>query len=292
MKLAHAILALPLFAFSCAPLPLAKPRIEPGRYVKSIEEGGIERSYILRVPWKYDSRTRLPLVILLHGWGSNALDAETATRFGAKSEQEGFLLAVPNGTEGVGKLKGWNVGFLRLGGQNVDDVKFTGDLLDQLERDLAVDENRVYVAGHSNGAMMAYELGAKLSDRIAAIAVVSGTIGTLHQRVDVPLSPVSAIIFHGKEDATVPYDDSAKALLQSISAPESAKWWASKDGCGDASETIEQKGEVAICDYRGGRNKTEVELVSIAKGDHSWPSDVRATDMIWDFFRSHPRAGG
>lgn len=298
MKLAYLPLLLPLLGFSCA--PASKPHIEPGRYEKTIKVDGIERSYILRVPKQYDNKTSLPVVFVYHGWTSTAKQAEAYTQFGAKSEKEGFILVVPDGTEGINKLRGWNCGFLNLGNPDADDVKMTSDILDSLERDMYVDEKRVYVAGHSNGAMMAYDLGAKLSDRIAAIAVVSGSIGTARNHIDKPTAPVSAIILHGTADPTVPYDSNTKALIQTTSAPDSAKWWAEQDGCAPVKRTEEQDGRIKIDLYPGGKSGAEVELISIKDGGHMWPNtlglrgpgsaaDFPATDRIWDFFKSHPK---
>lgn len=290
MRLAYALCILPLFGFSCTPLPSTKPHVDPGRYVKSIKEGDLTRSYVLRVPKAYDNKTKLPVVVLLHGWTGSADDVETRTRFGIKADQEGFILAVPDGTEGIGNLKGWNCGFLNLGVPKADDVKFVGDILDATEKDLFVDTDRVFVAGHSNGAMMAYDLGAKLSDRIAAIAVVSGTIGTDKEHVSEPATPVSAIIFHGRKDDTVPYDATSKGLIACTAAPDSAKWWADRDGCKPASHSSSNGGNVVVDDYTDGRNSSEVELVSIGDGGHAWPKlAVAATDMIWDFFKAHPK---
>ncbi|HWA84041.1 MAG TPA: PHB depolymerase family esterase [Fimbriimonadaceae bacterium] len=292
MKLGYAFLVLPLCGFSCVSAP-PKPHVEPGRYVKTIKEGNLERSYILRVPRRYDNKTEMPVVFVLHGLSSSAEEAESSTGLAQKAEKEGFILVIPNGTPGIGDMKGWNAGFLDLGSKEADDVKFTTDILDQVERDLYVDGRRVFVAGHSNGAMMAYDLGSALSDRIAAIAVVSGSIGIADKRAPGPSSPVSAIIFHGKADQMVAYDQSSSALLQAIPAPESAKWWAEKDGCGPVTETKPRDG-VILDDYRNGKGSSEVELVTLVKGDHSWPdgttTPVSATDMIWSFFKAHPKS--
>src|SRR5579862_1087288 len=161
MKLAYLLLIAPLVGFSCS--HSGKPHVEPGRYVKTLREGTLDRNYVLLVPKSYDNRTNLPVVVLLHGWTGSADDILANSGFGGKAEKEGFILAVPNGTDGIGQLTGWNTGFLNLGDPKADDVKFTSDILDQVEKDLCVDENRVYVAGHSNGAMMAYDLAANLS---------------------------------------------------------------------------------------------------------------------------------
>ncbi len=293
MKPSSLFLAIPIFGFACG--QPSKPHIEPGQYLRTIKEAALERTYILRVPTGYDNRTNLPVVILFHGWTGSAERILAATGFGAKADKEGFILVVPNGTEGIGKWRGWNCGFLNLGNADADDIKFTSDILDQVEKDLHVDENRVYVAGHSNGAMMAYDLGAKMGDRLAAIAVVSGTVGVPNAHVPDPVSPLSAIIFHGKADDTVPYDDKTQGLIKSTPAPESAKWWAEKDGCKAAIETTRDRGNLVIEDYEVGKNHTEVEFFTIVDGDHAWPgspsarSHVPATDLIWSFFKSHPR---
>lgn len=297
MRFIFAITVFSALGFSCSPPAAAKPHIDPGKYVKTIKEGELERSYILRVPKAYDNMTKLPLVFVFHGWTSNAEQADVYTQFGAKSEKEGFILVIPNGTEGLGKLKGWNTGFLNLGIADVDDVKFTSDVLDKVEADMYVDESRVYVAGHSNGAMMAYDLGARLGDRFAAIGVVSGTIGVPDKQVDEPKNPVSAIIIHGKADETVPYDASTVGLIKSTSAPDSAKWWAGKCGCEVATRTTDHKGNVIVDDYKPGKNGAEVELVTIVDGHHAWPAErsethVRAVDLIWDFFKAHPKNPG
>lgn len=93
----------------------------------------------------------------------------------------------------------------------MDDVGFIRELIDRLQRRYTIDGNRTYVAGYSNGAMMAYCLAAELSDRIAAAAAVAGTIGgratpdspliTIRE----PAQPVSIIVFHGTSDA-LPYN--------------------------------------------------------------------------------------
>lgn len=298
------LFSIPLLGFPSEPTAsIARPQVEPGRYVKTIQEGDTERSYILRVPRQYDGKTKLPLVLLFHGWETNAASAERYTLFGAKSDEAGFILVIPDGTEGRGDKEGWNAGFVNLGKAKADDVKLAGDLLDQVEKDLLVDENRVYVVGHSNGAMMTYSVGAHLSDRIAAIAVVSGTVGASGKHVPDPKGPVSAIIFHGKADPSVPYDRTTTGIVkEGVPAPESAKWWAEKDGCGPAEETTKDGGNVIIEDYKNGKNGTEVEFITIVNGLHGWPSGgtwqgpetkthVPATDLIWEFFKAHPKHG-
>ena len=76
-------------------------------------------------------------------------------------------------------------------------------LLDDLATVVNVDPRRVYATGMSNGAMMCYRLAAELSDRIAAIAPVAGTMAIETCR---PRRPVSVLHFHGTKDTLVLFE--------------------------------------------------------------------------------------
>lgn len=288
-----------LLAASCAPPTAVAPDLAPGRYSRSIKVGELDRAYLLKVP-RESTKGAIPLVIVLHGWGSNKEEAEQYTGFGAESDTGGFALAIPDGTAGLGKSKGWNTGFLNLGVGKADDVALIDQMIHAIEKDVRINPKMVYVVGHSNGAMMAYTAGARLSGEIAAIGVVAGTIGSAEKRVPSPSKPVSAIIIHGKADPMVPYDASSKALLKSIPAPESAKWWAAQIGCQGPTRTTKDDGNVLIDDFRGGRGGAEVEFATIVNGTHDWPggltrsgaetkTHVNAADLIWAFLKAHPK---
>src|SRR5208282_3750473 len=83
------------------------------------------------------------------------------------------------------------------------DVQFISALIDLLERHLNADPNRIFVAGASNGGMMAYRLGLELSEKIAAGGPVGGAMefSTVEAK-----EPISVIVFHGKRDHIVRYD--------------------------------------------------------------------------------------
>lgn len=67
---------------------------KPGQYEKELIHDGIHRSYILHIPPQYDSKTRLPLVLLFHGGGGNAKQALACYGMGEKADKEGFILVV------------------------------------------------------------------------------------------------------------------------------------------------------------------------------------------------------
>lgn len=266
--------------------PESLPQKAPGRYSETISVGSLTRNYILIVPKAYDASRRLPMVVLLHGWMGNASRILAMTRLEAKAEKEGFIVVAP---EALGEPKGWNVGYLDLSGMNhPDDAGFVSSVIDQAEKEVGVDEDRLYVMGHSNGAMLAHLVGSKLAGRLAAIGAVAGTIGMPGKdTIPAPASPVSAILLHGQADGMVAYDTKHPALLNTIGAPLAAKWWAEKDGIsGDPVRTNLSPEE--ILDTYSGANGVEVQLVTYPKGTHDWPSD--ATDLIWAFFIRHSRS--
>lgn len=244
------------------------------------------------MPPAYDGRIGLPLVVLLHGWTSSKEEIERVTRFGEIADREGFFLAIPDATEGFGANRGWNAGFLNLGRADADDTKLIGDLIDRCRATLAVDPKRIFLAGHSSGAMMAGTAAASLGDRIAAIGVVSGTIGFENDHLKRLESPVSAILIHGTADDVVPYDRRTRGFIDPVSAPDSAKWWARQDGCGAGAKTVSDGFTTEL--FSGGRGGAEVELVSIGEGGHAWPSSfgpdhLDGTELLWRFFKAHPK---
>jgi polyhydroxybutyrate depolymerase len=286
-----------------APVKATFPKKAPGRYAYTVRSGGVDRTFSLRVPPVYDGTRALPLVVILHGWTASGPMAEAYTRMAETADREGFVLAAP---DGLGSPQGWNAGFLDLSGKRPDDVAFIGAVLDKSAQEVGIDPNRVYVAGHSNGAMLAHLIGARLGGRVAAIGAVAGTIGLPQtnggtRTIPDPASPISVMLIHGKRDETVAYEPSLPGLLKGIGAPQSARWWAERIGAQKTPvQTVGQDGRVVTETWRGGRDGTEVVLVSIANGSHAWPggltnggrettTGVDAAALLWKFFRDHPK---
>lgn len=286
------------------------PAKAPGRYVETLESGGKTRRFILRVPKGYDGAKPVPVVMVLHGWTGSAEAAEQYTRMADKADKEGFVAVFPDGLGNKG-WQGWNAGFINLTGINPgpDDVAFLTSVLDQVEKEIVVDRDREFVVGHSNGAFMANLLGSKLSGRLAAIASMAGTVGlSAEKEIPAPAAPISVMLLHGKMDRMVGYDISAQATLRPIGAVDSAKFWAKADGASPTPTTTKSAdGKVVTDRYTGGKNGTEVVLVSVENGTHDWWGGIgRAgdkavdvptygapvADLVWDFFRTHPKRRG
>jgi len=283
-------------------------------YTKSLLVKGLQRSYIVHLPISYNSSRQWPLVIVLHGGGSEAWTMNLLTDFNALSDIEGFVIVYPEGYE-----NGWNDGRgapgIKSQAESIDDVAFVSSLIDNLILDLNVDKKMVYATGISNGGIMSNRLGCELSDKIAAIASVAGNIP---QETVSKLSPsraVSVLIISGTEDPVVPFNGGdvspmSLKLGKVISVADMVKFWISKDGC-PVTPKMEQlphlntndSTSTVIESYRGCWNGAEVALYKVIGGGHTWPGglqympekvvgrtsrDFSATKDIWQFFKLHP----
>jgi polyhydroxybutyrate depolymerase len=261
---------------------------------ESFEFSGIERTYLLHVPPSYNGRTSVPLVIMLHGATQTSFDAHSHSGFTSKSDKESFIVVYP---EGIGQSWNGPFGVGEAYENNIDDVGFIRELINRLEQKYNIDPNRIYVAGFSNGAMMAYRLAAELSDKIAAIAPVAGSIGgkynesTPLQIIADPMHPVAVIIFHGTSDTEVDYYGIMPSISVGntpLSVAKSVAFWVSHDGCSaNPQNETSSDGNTIKSVYTGGTNSTEVVLYTLVGGTHEWPAT--ATEIIWDFFVNHPK---
>jgi polyhydroxybutyrate depolymerase len=290
----------------------------PGDHTRTLAWGGKERSYILHVPKSYDGRKSYPVVLVFHGGGSNAKQWMPFCGLNQTADRAAFLAVYPNGSgktiQGY-EVLGWNGGPRRPGGHDpeqakVDDVGFTRALLDDLAKVVKVEAMRVYAAGMSMGAIMVYRLASELSDRIAAVATIAGPMGT---ETCSPQRPVSVVHFHGMEDEAVPLGGGKGKLDPSgtvyYSVEHSIRAWMRADGCRDEPKVeafpdrADDGTRATRKTYGGGKEGTEVVLVVIEGGGHTWPGrefgpelkvlgrsskDISANDLMWEFFEKHP----
>ncbi len=277
-------------AMGCTP---ARPH-EPGDFEETLVSGGRTRKYILHVPPSYTGAEPLPLVLNLHGYGSNAREQAFYSGLPTKADKAGFIVVTPLGT---GDEPHWN--FLGIGASAPDDVAFIDYLLDTMMSDLCIDQARVYSAGISNGAAMSVTLACRLSDRIAAIAPIAGLFFVDGCAAD---RPVPVITFHGTHDEYVPFEGGG---VRSSSLPvrpveESLHDWATHNGCAEDPETTRVSGSVRLIRYQGCDQGATVELYVIEGGGHTWPGaidipwlgatthEISAADLMWAFFEAHP----
>jgi polyhydroxybutyrate depolymerase len=261
----------------------------------TIMHGGIVRSYILYVPASYNSATAAPVVFNFHGYTSNASQQIAYGEFRLIADTAGFLLVVPQGTIDIQGNTYWNANW----GGTVDDVGFTEALLDDLSITYTVNQDRVYSTGMSNGGFMSYHLACNLSNRIAAIASVTGamTLGT--PNTCSPQNSMPILEIHGDADGTVSY--SGTAFSESVQ--NGLDYWVNYNN-NNTTPVFTMLPNISTSDnstvehyvYTNGDNCVEVEHYKVINGGHTWPGaafntgngttnqDINASELIWNFF--------
>lgn len=247
---------------------------------------GQMRSYTVYRPPSLDAKQLVPLVVAIHGYTVDSTEMETSSHFDDQAKQSGFIVVYPQGLN-----NSWNAGSC-CGGNSGDDVEFIRELIDRLISGSQVDPKRVFVTGMSNGGAMAHRLACELSDRIAAVASVSGALLTDACN---PARPISVLEMHGTADSVVPFEGGFTAGLGHFPSTISFMTrWATLDGCA-SSPTVTQSGITHISTWSGCRGGTRVVLEAVTGADHNWfgpddpvPGEPNATEVVWDFFSQLP----
>jgi polyhydroxybutyrate depolymerase len=280
-----------------------KSSVSPGDYFRFMFFGMRLRSYRIHIPPSYDGSNPVPLVLALHGWPGNS-KFMPSLGMNVEADEDGFIVVYPNGEswslhDALSNLINygfwpfywncWNI-------NNVDDVGFFRTLIEKLQTTLDINSSRIYITGVSGGGFMTYRLGAELSDIVAAIAPVCGSIGgrlnaSVPLYINTPKHPLPIIVFHGMNDSNVPYF----GAWWVISVKDSVSFWVNCDHCDPTPQiNTSEDGNIIRKTYANGSLGTEVVLYTIVDGVHGWPGvdypcEINATEFIWDFFAAHPK---
>lgn len=275
--------------------------LEAGSHAYSLVSGGLRRTYRVYLPTGIHGPA--PLVVMLHGGGGSGAAAEHYYGWDTAADAEGFVVAYPDALGS--RVASWNVDGGGCCGQSarqgVDDVAFITALVGTLESEVPIDRDRVYVAGISNGGILAYTLACR-THLFAAVAAISATqlASCAHP------NPTSIIHIHGLDDPIIPFGGGAGSGVARIDGPPVTsviEGWRQTDGCASPPAVAEAgpvTSELSPCP--GGR---AVELITIAGAGHGWPGSppkssgataggtppsqaLNATAVVWSFFAAHP----
>ncbi|MCK7513632.1 MAG: hypothetical protein MZV70_62830 [Desulfobacterales bacterium] len=173
-----------------------------------------------------------------------------------------------------------------------------------------MDTRRIFVTGFSNGASMAFRVGAELSGRVAAIAPVAGAcwLDKVRLQRPVPMCYITGtddplnLIEGGVPRLAIGGSDKVRGEVQAARArlhPEMGQGHWQSD---DTIERVFEADGVRIETYGPGRDGAEVIYVTVQGLGHTWPGGksllpepmvgkrpdkLKATDAIWEFFEKH-----
>ena len=293
----------------------ATPVVPPGQTKVPFTSGTDTAYYYRNVPPAPIAPTPAPLVMDLHGWGEGAELHARTSNFGTLGNTKGFVTITPQAPNAEGVFDP------KLGSTA---LTYLGAILDEAENTLCLDQNRIFVSGYSQGAIMTSSVACQFADRVAAVAPVDGI--TTPDGCN-PARPVPVIAFHGTDDPFVGYtglvgekslglkapDGSGRTLAElGVKAtdrmgppvPDVAAAWATRNGCESTPPTETPiPPDVTKLSFSCPAG-AEVVLYRVNGGGHSWPGSeftktigsivgpttftINATDLAWQFFADHP----
>jgi polyhydroxybutyrate depolymerase len=274
---------------------------------------GQDRTFRMFVPSHLERS--VPVVFVFHGTeeaGHGAASIINLTHFDRIAEDNHFIAIFPEAFDG-----NWNDGRENETAQSylqdIDDIAFVDRILETVEADYPIDPHRIYATGFSNGAIFCHYLAANRSAIFSAIAPVSGQLAFPFSKKFRPKEAVSVLEIHGTSDPVVPYgggkvnDDGGEV----IAVEETVEYWSRADSCKsryvqlpmpDSNQNDDCYAEKFL--WTDGKHDAEVILCRVVGGGHTWPGSARpfymfflgnicldfnASQMIWQFFKTHPK---
>lgn len=188
-----------------------------------VTAGSMLPCYVV-VPEGYDAEKRYPLVIGLHGYGSNYERFSDLFRKDSKSDTAGkatgvdFIYAAPCApypmAGGPEPGYSWTLCEEELGEKTlVMDDDYITSLPLEILKSWNVDTTQVYLLGFSQGASTAYFIGLNHPERFRGVIAFGGWLDSAMVSADAlkKAKGMKVFIAHGKSDQTVPLEASQDA---------------------------------------------------------------------------------
>jgi polyhydroxybutyrate depolymerase len=231
----------------------------------TLNVGGLKRQALVYAPAPPTPSNGSPLVFVFHGHGGSMQNI--ARTMNIQSIWPEAIVVYPQGVptptkvDPAGKKDGWQRGASEQGGR---DLRFFDAMLDTVAKKYAVDRQRIYVTGFSNGGVFAYVLWEARPKVFAAVAPCAGLpLPGTHMKV-----PKPAFIVAGEADAIVPIANQ-RAMIEDVRK---------LDGANASGESV--GGVLVFHSSKGSPVQTYVH-----RGGHILPAEV--PKMIVDFFRAY-----
>ena len=258
-----------------------------GYISQTIQYDGLTREYSIYVPASYDGTTNFPLLFNLHGGGGTNSAWQAASDMRPIADTADIILVYPQARPDPSDGNSFN--WIPKVPGTFDDVPFFSSLIDTIASNYQIDQNRIYACGYSLGGDMAFELGCKLNNRIAAIAPVARTMQANPNSFCSPVHPTGVLTILGTDDLVSPYNGIVFGGIEYyISAAATHIYWATHNNC-DATATMSTVSpSVERYTWSTASGCAYVEELKVIGGGHDWPGSfgnmtIDANIEIWQF---------
>jgi polyhydroxybutyrate depolymerase len=277
----------------------------------NITVDGLQRNFIMYLPTGYNNAGKMPMMIVMHGGSGEPTGMIQLADFRPIAERDKVVLVYPAGTQ-----TSWNDGRPTASNlANVNDVNFISQICTYMVANKSVDATKIYATGISNGGFMASRLGCELSDKIAAIAAVAGSMeqNTIAANCNTNGRTMPVIYIQGTNDPLVSFNGGIMTVGAGgtiLSHAQVVAKWIGINNCGatpiitDLPDIANDGTTIKQRVYSNTTNGTEVVSYVVANGGHTWPQgyqylgeavigktsqDMNACEVIWQFFKRFKR---
>lgn len=296
------------------------------RYSYTNEAG--TRTYKVYIPSNYDATLQWPLLVDLHGCGSDADEESRWSRFNAMAEEFGLLVAYPEQDPEANGSRCWNWFLPEHQERDAGEPSIIAGITRVVMGQWNIDDRRVYVAGVSAGGAMSNVMAVTYPDLFAAVMIYAGceykgttctgAVAALPPEVSGELAyqamgaharVVPVIVLQGDSDPLVPYPNAELIVQQFLTSDD----WAD-DGTDNGS--IEREPSSSVRGQKPDGYSYDIEYFTDERGcllaeywlihglGHAWSNaesngsqrDMLLTDSngpdvssaTVDFFLDHP----
>ena len=229
-----------------------------------------------------------PLIIAMHGRYQFLVTFIPQSQMSNFANPQNVAVVYPQGLNFWG-VPAWNPG-VWWSNSVYDDVGYIDALIDSVSSNFAIDSNRIYACGFSNGGFMAYDLACELPDRIVAFGSVSGNFMMNSNQDCTNEREIPIMHIHGTSDLIVNYYP--PTIDFSMASLEAMEWWSIENEL--TEQTIEALNDnVNIYTNSSLTSNTKFIHFQVIGGGHEWFNydwGFHASEELLNFFLQYNMA--
>ena len=229
-----------------------------------------------------------PLIIAMHGRNQFLVTFIPQSQMSNFANPQNVAVVYPQGLNFWG-VPAWNTG-VWWSNSVYDDVGYIDALIDSVSSNFAIDSNRIYACGFSNGGFMAYDLACELPDRIVAFGSVSGNFMMNSNQDCTNEREIPIMHIHGTSDLIVNYYP--PTIDFSMASLEAMEWWSIENDL--TEQTIEALNDnVNIYTNSSLTSNTKFIHFQVVSGGHEWFNydwGFHASEELLNFFLQYNMA--